>query len=282
MTGEQQPSGGSSQSQYPLRNLPAVRDLYKQAVNAPATLERFGTALFRNSVATVEKSPQKAQLDIPVGPDYVVGPGDELVVEYWGRATQRLQLTVDREGRVLLPEAGGVIVAGRTLAETQQIVQKLLARQFRDITVDVSLGRLRTVRVYVVGDVKNPGAYDISSLSTCLSALIAAGGPTEAGSYRTVKHYRGKRLVEEVDLYDLMLKGVTSGEVHLESGDSIQVPTAGPQVTVAGAVRRPAIYELRSEETLDQVLDLAGGVPVTGELDNVKLSGSPRTNARRC
>ena len=266
-----QPSRGPSPQQYPLRDLPAVRDLYTQALNPAAHLERFGAALFRNSVETAEKSAQKAISDVPIGPDYVVGPGDELIIEYWGRSTQRLQITVDREGRVLLPEAGSVMVAGRTLGDAEQSIQKVLARQFRDITVNVTLGKLRTVRVYVVGDVKNPGAYDISSLSTPLSALIAAGGPTETGSYRIVKHFRGRKLVEEVDLYDLMLKGMAAGEVHMESGDSIQVPTIGPQVTVAGSVRRPAIYELHTEQTLDQVLNLAGGVPVTGALNNVKV-----------
>jgi protein involved in polysaccharide export with SLBB domain len=164
-----------------------------------------------------------------------------------------------------------VVVAGRTLGEVQQTIQKMLSHQLRGISVDVTLGKLRTVRVYVVGDVKNPAAYDISSLSTALSALIAAGGPTDTGSYRTVKHYRGKALVEEVDLYDLMLKGVSSNEVHIESGDSILVPPIGPQVTVAGKVRRPAIYELRKEQTLDQILDLAGGVPVTGELSRITV-----------
>lgn len=260
-----------AQSQYPLRNLPALRDLYKQAVNPPEKLERFGAALFRNSVATEEKSGNKAPADIPVSSDYIIGPGDQLVVEYWGRSTQRLQLTVDREGRIVLPEAGGLVVAGRTLSDAQDMIQKLLARQFRDITVDVTLGKLRSVRVYVVGDVKNPGAYDISSLSTPLSALIAAGGPTDTGSYRLVEHFRGKKLVEQVDLYDLMLKGVTTAQAHLESGDSILVPPVGPQVTVAGAVRRPAIYELHNEETLDQVLALAGGVPVSGALSTIKL-----------
>jgi len=258
-------------SQYPLRNLPAIRDLYKQAVNPPGTLERFGAALFRNSIATAQKSADKGPADIPVGPDYVIGPGDQLVVEYWGRTTQRLQLNVDRQGRIVLPEAGGVIVAGRTLGEAQQTIEKMLARQLKDITVDVTLGKLRDVRVYVVGDVKNPGAYDISSLSTPLNALIAAGGPTETGSYRLVKHFRGKELLEEVDLYDLMLKGVTSTQAHIESGDSILVPPAGPQITVVGTVRRPAIYELNNEETLNQILDLAGGIPVTGDLDNIKL-----------
>lgn len=262
---------GAGQSEYPLRNLPAMRDLYTQALNNPVTLERFGTALFRNSVATAEKSPEKSASDVPVGPDYVIGPGDELVVEYWGRTTQRLTLNVDREGRILLPEAGGLVVAGRTLGDAQQIIQKLLTRQFKDITVDVTLGKLRSVRVYVVGDVKNPGAYDISSLSTALSALIAAGGPTDTGSYRLLKHFRGKNLVDEIDLYELMLHGVTSAQIHIETGDSILVPPVGAQVTVSGSVRRPAIYELHHEQTLDQILDLAGGVPVSGQLNNVKV-----------
>lgn len=260
-----------AQSQYPLRDLPALRDLYKQAVNPPEKLERFGAALFRNSMATEEKSGNKEPAEVAVSSDYIIGPGDQLVVEYWGRSTQRLQLTVDREGRIILPEAGGLVVAGRTLSDAQEMIQKLLARQFRDITVDVTLGKLRNVRVYVVGDVKNPGAYDISSLSTPLSALIAAGGPTDTGSYRLVKHFRGKNLLEEVDLYDLMLKGVSTTQAHMESGDSILVPPAGPQVTVAGTVRRPAIYELHNEQTLDQVLNLAGGVPVSGALSSIKL-----------
>jgi protein involved in polysaccharide export with SLBB domain len=270
MRPRRQQQGGSkapSQEQYPLRNLPALRDLYTQATIDESKLERFGAALFRNSAAAADKAP----LSVPVGPDYVLGPGDELVIDYWGSSSQHIQRSVDREGRVSIPEAGSLVVAGRTLGEVQQTIQKMLSRQLRGISVDVTLGKLRTVRSYVVGDVKNPGAYDISSLSTALSALIAAGGPTETGSYRIVKHYRGKALVEEVDLYELMLRGVSSSEVHIESGDSILVPPVGPQVTVAGKVRRPAIYELRHEQTLDQVLDLAGGVPVTGELSRIKV-----------
>jgi protein involved in polysaccharide export with SLBB domain len=258
---------GPTQEQYPLRNLPALHDLYTQATVDETKLERFGAALFRNSAAVADKS----TLSVPVGPDYILGPGDELVIDYWGASSQHIQRSVDREGRISIPEAGSTVVAGRTLGEVQQTIQKMLSHQLRGISVDVTLGKLRTVRVYVVGDVKNPAAYDISSLSTALSALIAAGGPTDTGSYRTVKHYRGKALVEEVDLYDLMLKGVSSAEVHLESGDSILVPPIGPQITVAGKVRRPAIYELRKEQTLDQVLDLAGGVPVTGELSRIRV-----------
>jgi len=256
----------SSQSNYPYRNLPVLKDLYTQSVADPAKLERFGAALFRNSTVS-----EKTALDIPVSSDYMLGPGDQLVIEYWGSSSQKLQSVVDREGRVVLPEAGTILVAGHTLAEAQELIQKALARQFRDISVSVSLGRLKTVRAYVVGDVKNPGAYDISALSTCLNALIAAGGPTDTGSLRTVKHYRGKKLLEELDLYELMLKGVSTGQERIASGDSILVPPIGPQVTLAGMVRRPAIYELRSEQTLDQALDLAGGVLVSGELGKIKV-----------
>jgi protein involved in polysaccharide export with SLBB domain len=260
---------GTPQEQYPLRNLPAMRDLYTQAITDETKLERFGAALFRNSTAGAASD--KSPAIVPASADYVLGPGDELVVDYWGNTSQHLQRSVDREGRLSIPEAGSLVVAGRTLGEVKQTIQRMLSSQLRGVTVDVTLGKLRTIRAFVVGDVKNPGAYDISSLSTALSALITAGGPTETGSYRTVRHYRGKALLEEVDLYDLMLKGVSSGQVRLDSGDSILVPPAGAQVTVAGKVRRPAIYELRNEQTLDQILDLAGGVPVTGELTQIKV-----------
>ncbi len=257
---------GNPQRYYPYRNFPALQDLYARPAISTDKLERFGAALFRNSNVS-----EKTSMDVPAGADYVLGPGDELIIEITGSSAQRIQVTVDRQGRILLPEAGAILVVGRTLGEAQQMITKELMRQFKGIAVDVSLGKLRTIRAYVVGDVNKPGAYDISALSTALSALLVAGGPTDTGSLRTVKHFRGKKLVEDVDLYELMLKGVSSGEVRLESGDSILVPPVGPQVTVAGMVRRPAIYELRNEQTLDQVLDLAGGVQVSGALGNIKV-----------
>lgn len=267
--GDTEKSKAQKADPYQNQNLPVLRDLYTQtkAVTDPEKLERFGAALFRNSSATSDK----AALDVPVGSDYVLGPGDQLVIEYWGSASQRLQVNVDREGRIVLPEAGSILVAGRTLGDAQKMIQSTLARQFKNIAVDVTLGRLRSVRVYVVGDVKKPGAYDISALSTALSALLAADGPTDTGSLRIVKHFRGQKLVEQIDLYELMLKGVTSAVGRIESGDSILVPPVGAQITVAGMVRRPAIYELFREETLDQALELAGGVLVTGETSKIKV-----------
>jgi protein involved in polysaccharide export with SLBB domain len=178
---------------------------------------------------------------------------------------------VDREGRVSLPEAGPLLVSGRNLADVQQAVQQVLRTQFRDISADVSVARLRTVRVYVVGDVAEPGAYDISSLSTPLNALFAAGGITPRGSLRTLKHFRGKQLVEEVDAYDLLLHGVRSDLRRLENGDTLLVPPLGPQVTVDGMVRRPAIYELHGEDSLAEVLELAGGILPTATLRHIEV-----------
>src|SRR4029077_11967874 len=127
--------------------------------------------------------------------------------------------------------------------EVQFSIQRVLRTQFRDVSVDVSLSRLRTIRVYIVGDVAQPGAYDISSLSTPLNALFAAGGVTGRGSLRALKHYRGKQLVQEVDAYDLLLHGVRADLKRLENGDTLMVPSMGLQVAVEGMVRRPAIYE---------------------------------------
>ena len=135
----------------------------------------------------------------------------------------------------------------------------------------LSVTRVRTVRIYVVGDVQRPGAYDISSLSTPLNALYAAGGPTPTGSLRIVKHYRGTQLVSEMDLYDLLIGGVRRAIEHLQPGDSILVPPVGPLVAVTGMVRRPAIYELLGDTQLADVLQLAGGVSVSASLGEIKV-----------
>jgi polysaccharide export outer membrane protein len=151
------------------------------------------------------------------------------------------------------------------------MVQSVLRTQLRDVEADVSLGRIRTVRVYVVGDVEHPGAYDISSLSTALNALYVAGGPTSRGSLRHVHHYRGDKLVQDIDAYDLLLNGVHGQMESLASGDTILVPPMGSEITVQGMVRRPDIYELGSEKNLAEVLQLAGGVLPSGTLRHVDV-----------
>src|SRR6266446_853682 len=251
----------------PYADVPSLYDMYVQAATHQLPPARFGLEVFQNGT----REPEAIPMDLPVGPDYVVGPGDGLAIDLWGSVSQRLTRIVDREGRVSLPETGPLLVSGRTLGEVQQAVQRTLSTQFQDISADVSLSRLRTVRVYVVGDVAEPGAYDISSLSTPLNALFAAGGVAPRGSLRTLKHFRGMQVVEEVDAYDLLLHGVRSDMRRLENGDTLLVPSLGPQVTVDGMVRRPAIYELHGESSLADVLELAGGILPTATLRHIEV-----------
>ena len=251
----------------PYRDIPSLYDMYLQASPHTATLQPFGAQVFENGI----RDPQLIPTDLPANGDYVVGPGDGLAIDLWGSVSQRFYRTVDREGRVSLPEVGPVLVSGKSLADAQQYVQQVLRTQFREVSADVTLAKLRTIRIYEVGEVANPGAYDISSLSTPLNALFAAGGPTTRGSLRIVKHYRGNQLVQTVDLYDLLLHGVKSGIDQLENGDTVLVPPAGPEVSVEGMVRRPAIYELKDEKTLASVLELAGGLLPAATLRHIEV-----------
>ncbi len=251
----------------PYADVPSLYDLYSQYSQRQPVLTRFGSDIFQNGLGNVDALP----MDIPAGPDYVIGPGDGLSIDLWGGVSQRLRRVVDREGKISLPEVGDVQVAGRTLGDVQHTVQNVLRSQFRDVQADVSLARLRTVRVYVVGDVEYPGAYDVSSLSTPLNALYEAGGPTSRGSLRIIKHMRGDQLIEKIDIYDLLLHGVRSNMQRLEAGDTLLVPPIGREVTIEGMVRRPAIYELADEDDLAEVLELAGGVLPSGTLRHIDV-----------
>lgn len=251
----------------PYADVPSLYDLYAQYSRQSGPPRRFGVDIFQNGTGNFDQLP----MDLPAGPDYVVGPGDGLNIDLWGSVSQRLHRVVDREGKLSLPEIGSIQAAGHTLADVQRMVQSSLRSQFRELEADVSLDRVRIIRVYVVGDVERPGAYDVSSLSTPLNALLQAGGPTSRGSLRIVKHYRGNQLVEDVDLYDLLLHGVPAGMQRLESGDTLLVPPVGQQVTIEGMVRRPGIYEMAAEKSLADVLELSGGVLPSGTLRHIDV-----------
>ncbi len=255
-------------------DLRSMRDLYAQIPSETGQLKRFGSELFldRNISAAMRGAGSETQLDVPLGPDYVLGPGDTIEIDIWGGVTQTFARMVERDGRVLLPEAGSLQVAGVPLGRAQDLIGDALKSQFRDARVAVTVSRLHSVRIYVVGDVQRPGGYDLSSLSTPLSALYAAGGPTSVGSLRVMHHMRGDHLVEDVDLYDFLLHGIRSGSARFESGDTLQIPPAGPQVAISGAVKRPAIYELKSGETsLASVIDDAGGLTPAASLSHVTV-----------
>ena len=260
-------------------NMLSMRDLYTQLPEDEGKLKRYGSDVFqrRDAYSTNQSAPNQiapnlrsTPLDVPAGPDYVVGPGDTLTITLWGGVSQSLTRTIDRDGKLSLPDAGPVQVTGLSLERVQAVITDALKRQYRSVQVAVTIARLRSIRIYVVGDVQRPGAYDISSLSSPLNALFAAGGPTAVGSLRIVRHYRGPRLVGEIDLYAFLLHGVQS-EDRLESGDTVAVPPAGPQIAVYGAVKRPAIYELKGETTLAAVLADAGGATVSAALGHIVI-----------
>ncbi|WP_433983063.1 polysaccharide biosynthesis/export family protein [Tunturiibacter empetritectus] len=256
-------------------NLQSMRDLYTQIPEQTVPLKRFGSDVFVNrNVSAMARggAGRDTPLDVPLGPDYVIGAGDTLTINMWGGMTQSVNRVIDRDGRILLPEAGSLDLAGLSLDRAESLIDNALKKQYRDVKVTVTVSRLRSVRVYVVGDVQRPGGYDISSLATPLSALYLAGGPTAAGSLRMVRHLRGEQLVENIDLYDFLLHGIRAKGARFESGDTLLIPPVGPQVAVSGAVKRPAIYELKPDEsTLDLAISDAGGLTAAASLGNITI-----------
>lgn len=260
--------------QRPPYDLQSLRDLYTQIPDSATPLTRFGSDVFvnRNPAVAREAVSRPTPLDVPLGPDYIVGAGDTLTINLWGGLTRTIIRTIGRDGRIFLPDAGSIQLAGLSLGKAQSLIESALKQQYRNAQVAVTISGLRSVRVYVVGDVQRPGGYELSSLATPLSALYAAGGPTSVGSLRTLLHYRGKQLIEKVDLYDFLLHGIRSGSASFESGDTLLVPPAGSQVAILGAVKRPAIYELLfGETTLAAVVTDAGGLTAAASLQHVTI-----------
>lgn len=256
-------------------NLRSMRDLYTQVPDQNVSLKRFGSEFFlvqSRHAGDAGPSSTATSLDVSVGPDYILGVGDTLSIELWGGATLSVTRVIERDGRIMLPEAGSLQIAGLSLERAEALITEALRKQYRNAQVAVTAARLRSVPVYVTGDVQRPGAYEMSTLATPLNVLYAAGGPTASGSLRLARHMRGNKLVEEADLYDFFLHGVHAGGVHFESNDTLLVPPAGPQVSVSGAVRRPAVYELRpGETTLASLLEDAGGLLPAASLDHVTV-----------
>ncbi len=217
----------------------------------------YGAMLFRNPPSTF------APLNlVPVTPDYVIGPGDELRIQVWGQVTLNGRYTVDRTGNIYIPQVGTLQVAGLPFAQVQEHLKSQMARVFRNFDLNVNMGQLRSIQVFVVGQARRPGNYTISSLSTLTNALFATGGPLPQGSMRHIQLKRSGKVVVDFDLYDLLERGDKTNDVQLLPGDVIYIPPVGPQVAVAGSVKAPAIYELKTarDTTVNDVLELAAGL----------------------
>ncbi len=235
----------------------------------------YGVNLFRNPPSTF------APLNIvPVTPDYVIGPGDELLIQIWGQVTLNGRYTVDRSGSIYIPQVGTVHVSGLSFAQMHDFLKAQIARVFRNFDLNVNMGQLRSIQVFVVGQARRPGSYTISSLSTLINALFATGGPTPQGSLRHIQLKREGRVVVDFDLYDLLLRGDKSKDERLLPGDVIYIPPVGPQVAVAGSVKAPAIYELVSADstTVGEILELAAGLTNVASKETVRIE---RVDERR-
>jgi polysaccharide biosynthesis/export protein len=244
------------------------QDQTSQAYLGPfgAPLRQYGYSMFAANVSTFAPVD-----DIPVGPDYVLGPGDDLTINVWGAVDSTLIRTVDRNGRIVLPKVGDLRIWGLTFSQADRLIRDELSRYFRGFQTSVTMGRLRTVSVHVVGEVCQPGVYTLSSLATVTNALYSAGGPTKLGSLREVRLLRSNIQVARVDLYDFLQRGDRARDYRLESGDTIFVPTVGDVVAVAGEVKRPAIYEIQTGTRLADVVTLAGGVTPTSYIKRVQI-----------
>ena len=229
-------------------------------------LPMFGYGLFQGVPTTF------APVDrVPVTPDYVVGPGDEIMIRAWGAVDIDYRAIVDRNGAISIPKIGTISVAGVRFADLQPHLKNAIGRVFRNFELNVSLGQLRSLQIFVVGQAMRPGAYTVSSLSTLVNALFASGGPTVKGSMRSIQLKRRDKLVTEFDVYDLLLKGDKSKDVQLLPGDVIYIPPIGPLAAISGSVNNPAIYELKGEKTLAALIDTAGGLATTADGQKVTV-----------
>lgn len=212
----------------------------------------------------------------PVDQDYRLGPGDELTLIVTGDVELAYELQVTREGYVVVPDVGQVIVNGLTLQQARARMNERLGRVYSGVQVgstqaDISVGKLRSKLVYVIGEAEVPSAYPLSGTATVFSALYRAGGPALNGSFRNIEVRRGNRVIRVVDLYDYLLRGDKSGDVLLEQGDVVFIPVVGPQVTITGSIRRPAIFEMKPGEDLKDVLAFAGGLQSDAAVERIQI-----------
>ena len=222
-----------------------------------------------------------AVADVPVPANYVLGPGDEIDLKIWGTLDVSLRLAVDRNGQVTVPKVGPITVAGTRSDQLEPLLKAQIGRVFSHFELSATLGRLRTIQVFVVGQARKPGAYTVSSLSTVVSTLFESGGPSATGSLREVQLVRAGQRVTTLDLYKFIHAGDTSTDARLLPGDVIVIPPAGPRVALVGALDNPAVYELSSpEESLGQLLTYSGGQQVLSATHKVLVERIQSTDAR--
>jgi len=258
---------------------PAFRRLDVRVTRLPLkksgaqALKPFGYDLFDKAPSTFAPV-----TNVPVPSDYVIGAGDELDIQLYGNQNRNVKLVVSRDGTINFPDLGPINVAGQRFTAIKSSIEQRVARQMIGVQANVSMGDTRSIRVFVLGEAKRPGSYTISGLGTITSALFASGGVSNVGSLRKIELKRQGTVVRQLDLYDLLIRGDTTDDTKLLQGDVIFIPSVGPTVSVDGEVRRPAIYEIKNESNVSDLVRLAGGLSAEANTGNAVLT---RINANQ-
>src|SRR5690348_3342491 len=246
------------------------------ADSAGRPLPLFGQSLFIGPPSTF------APLDLLAVPsDYIIGPGDELQVRVWGQVQADLRVIVDRSGQIYIPQVGLVSVAGVHYGDLEQHLKSEVSKIFKNFNVSANVGRLRSIQVLIVGNAQYPGKYTISSLSTLVNAIFASGGPTAQGSLRHIQVRRDGTTIADFDFYDLLIRGDKSKDVRLQPGDVLYIPPVGPLAAISGSVNTPAIYELKGNSTLSDLIEIAGGLSSLADTGRITIERLVNHQARK-
>ncbi|KQW42075.1 MULTISPECIES: SLBB domain-containing protein [unclassified Roseateles] len=264
----------------------------QRAVGDDVEIRRFGSDLMTPALPQPYELQQPYERQRPaaasmgetssqIPPDYVISIGDEVLVTVWGTVEADLRLTVDRSGRINIPRVGPVLVAGVRYSDLNAAIEQRVGQMFRNYRLSASLGKLRSIRVYVTGFTQRPGAYIVSSLSTIVNAVIQAGGPSGSGSYRSLELRRGGKLISTFDFYELLLRGDRSSDRLLQADDVLHIGPVGQQVALIGSVNRQAIFELKRGETVNDLILMGGGLSAAADRGRVAIESVEKRNHGR-
>jgi len=259
-------------------NSSKTNEISKPQSNARQSTDQSGVKYFGyNLFENIPSSFEPAEVG-PIDPGYLIGPGDKLRISVWGETEFQYELEVDIQGNIFIPTAGQIFVSGTSYEALQKKLTNYLSKFYEGLTsnpptifLDVSLTKLRPIRIFVTGEVKNPGGYNISSFATVFNALYAVGGPLVTGSLREINVIRNNKVIATVDLYDYLLKGQLINDVRLQNNDMVFIPPRKKSVSVSGEVFRPAIYELKDSENLQKLIEYCGGLKSSAYIKRVQI-----------